>query len=105
MTERQWLIPAALVAILAFAGPTFAQEKGSIYGYGVGEREDLQEPEYSPFLDVGYPQRPLDVRVVADPAENQGLAPMLEERNPDLHKLDFGKQHAQLVYDGNYGDA
>ena len=154
MTKRQWLIPAALAALLASAGPTFAEEKGSIYGYGVSEREDLQEPEYSPFLDVGYPQRvlwgdthlhtamstdagmignrlgveeayrfargetvvastgvrarlqrPLDFLVVADHAENLGLAPMIEERNPDLLKLDFGRQIAQLVYDGKYGDA
>jgi hypothetical protein len=30
---------------------------------------------------------------------------MIEERNPDLLKLEFGKRIAQLVYDGKYGDA
>ncbi len=50
-------------------------------------------------------QRPLDFLVVADHAENLGLAPMIEERNPELLKLDFGRQIAQLVYDGEYGDA
>jgi len=50
-------------------------------------------------------QRPLDFLVVADHAENLGLAPMIAEKNPDLLKLDFGKKIAQLVYDGRYGDA
>ena len=50
-------------------------------------------------------QRPLDFLVVADHAENLGLAPMIAEKNPDLLKLDFGKKIAQLVYDGKYGDA
>jgi len=50
-------------------------------------------------------QRPLDFLVAADHAENLGLAPMIEERNPDLLKLAFGKRIAQMVYDGNYGDA
>ena len=154
MTKQRWLIRAALAALLANAGPAFAQEQGSSYGYGVSDREGLRAPEYSPFLDVGYPQRvlwgdthlhtalstdagmignrlgveeayrfargetvvsstgvrarlqrPLDFLVVADHAENLGLAPMIEERNPELLKLDFGKRIAQMVYDGNYGDA
>jgi hypothetical protein len=50
-------------------------------------------------------QRPLDFLVVADHAENLGLAPMIAEKNPDLLKLDFGKKIAQLVNDGKYGDA
>ena len=50
-------------------------------------------------------QRPLDFLVVADHAENLGLAPMIAERNPDLLKLDFGREIAQLVYDGDYGAA
>jgi hypothetical protein len=50
-------------------------------------------------------QRPLDFLVVADHAENLGLAPMIAEKNPDLLKLAFGKKIAQLVYDGKYGDA
>jgi len=50
-------------------------------------------------------QRPLDYLVIADHAENLGLAPMIAEQNPDLLKLDFGKKIANLVYDGKYGDA
>lgn len=154
LTLRRSFFVAALAAVLANAGPAFAQQQGSSYGYGVGEREGLHEPEYSPYLDVGYPQRvywgdthlhtalstdagmignrlgleeayrfargetvvsstgvrarlqrPLDFLVAADHAENLGLAPMIEERNPDLLKLEFGKRIAQMVYDGNYGDA
>jgi hypothetical protein len=50
-------------------------------------------------------QRPLDFLVVADHAENLGLAPMIAEKNPDLLKLPFGKKIANLVYDGKWGDA
>jgi hypothetical protein len=50
-------------------------------------------------------QRPLDFLVVADHAENLGLAPMIAEKTPDLLKLPFGKKIAGLVYDGKYGDA
>jgi hypothetical protein len=50
-------------------------------------------------------QRPLDFLVVADHAENLGLAPMIAEKNPDLLKLEFGKRIANLVYDGKWGDA
>ena len=131
-------------------------EKGTYPGYGYSPTgtEHLGEKEYSPYLDVGYPQRvffgdthlhtsystdagmignrlgpeeayrfargemvvsstgvrtrlqrPLDFLVIADHAENLGLAPMIAEKNPDLLKLDFGKKIAQLVYDGKYGDA
>ncbi len=50
-------------------------------------------------------QRPLDFLVIADHAENLGLAPMIAEKNPDLLKIAFGKQIANLVYSGKYGDA
>ena len=50
-------------------------------------------------------QRPLDFLVIADHAENLGLAPMIAEKNADLLRLDFGKKIAGLVYDGKYGDA
>ena len=50
-------------------------------------------------------QRPLDFLVTADHAENLGLAPMIEERDPDLLKLEFGRRIAQLVYDGKAGEA
>jgi len=50
-------------------------------------------------------QRPLDFLVVADHAENLGLAPMISEKNPDLLKTEFGNKIANLVYTGKYGDA
>ncbi|WP_455204674.1 DUF3604 domain-containing protein [Kaarinaea lacus] len=50
-------------------------------------------------------QRPLDYLVVADHAENLGLAPMIAEKNSGLLKLAFGKKIANLVYAGKYGDA
>jgi Protein of unknown function (DUF3604) len=50
-------------------------------------------------------RRPLDFLVVADHAENLGLAPMIEEKNPDLLKTAFGEKIANLVYEGEYGKA
>ena len=49
--------------------------------------------------------RPLDFLVVADHAENLGLAPMIAESNPDLLRTDFGRQIHGLVTSGAYGDA
>ncbi len=50
-------------------------------------------------------QRPLDFLVVADHAENLGLAPMIAEANPDLLKTDFGREIFDLVQSGDYGAA
>jgi len=50
-------------------------------------------------------QRPLDFLVVADHAENLGLAPMIAEKNPDLLETDFGRKISELVHSGRYGDA
>jgi hypothetical protein len=50
-------------------------------------------------------QRPLDFLVIADHAENLGLAPMIAERNPDLLETEFGREIANLVYDGSYDEA
>jgi len=50
-------------------------------------------------------QRPYDFLVVADHAENLGLATMIAEKNPDLLKTDFGREISELVYSGKYGDA
>jgi hypothetical protein len=50
-------------------------------------------------------QRPLDFLVVADHAENLGLAPMVAEANPDLLKTDFGREIFELVQSGDYGAA
>jgi hypothetical protein len=50
-------------------------------------------------------QRPLDFLVVADHAENLGLAPMIAESNPDLLKTDFGREIFDLVQSGEWGAA
>ena len=50
-------------------------------------------------------QRPYDFLVVADHAENLGLATMIEEKNPDLLRTDFGREISGLVYTGKFGDA
>jgi len=50
-------------------------------------------------------QRPLDFVVVADHAENLGLAPMIAESNPELLKTAFGRKIHDLVKSGKYGEA
>ncbi len=50
-------------------------------------------------------QRPLDFLVVADHAENLGLATMIAEANPDLLKTEFGRDIFELVRSGDYGAA
>ena len=45
--------------------------------------------------------RPLDFLVVADHAENLGLAPMIAESNPDLLKNEWGREVYEMV---NAGD-
>ena len=49
--------------------------------------------------------RPLDFLVVADHAENLGLAPMIAESNPDLLKSEWGRKVHDLVKSGKGGDA
>ena len=49
--------------------------------------------------------RPLDFLVVADHAENLGLAPMIKESNPDLLKNEMGKKLYDLVNAGKGYDA
>ena len=154
MIKQKNLQTAAIIAALIVSATLHAGETYPGYGYQPTEEEHIGEKEYSPFLDIGYPkrplwgdthvhtdsstdagmignrlgpeeayrfargemvvsstgvrtrlQRPLDFLVVADHAENLGLATMIAEKNPDLLKLEFGKKIAQLVYDGKYGDA
>jgi hypothetical protein len=45
--------------------------------------------------------RPLDFLVVADHAENLGLAPMIEESNPALLQTEFGRRVHDLVKGGD----
>ncbi len=49
--------------------------------------------------------RPLDFLVVADHAETLGLAPMIEESNPELLKDPTGKRWHDMVKAGNGWDA
>ena len=49
--------------------------------------------------------RPLDFLVVADHAENLGLAPMIEESNPDLLRIPWGKQVHDMVKSGKPDEA
>ena len=143
-----------VVSTLAYSLQAFAAESYAGYGAEPSGDDHVGEKEYSPYLNIGYPQRvfwgdththtsfstdagmvgnrlgpdeayrfargeivvssngtrarlqrPLDFLVIADHAENLGLAPMIAEKNPDLLKLDFGKQIANLVYDGKWGEA
>ena len=47
--------------------------------------------------------RPLDFLVVADHAENLGLAPAIAESNPELLKNEWGKMQHDLVKQGTDG--
>jgi len=49
--------------------------------------------------------RPLDWLVISDHSENLGLAPMIEESNPDLLKSDWGRAIHDLVKAGKSGEA
>ena len=50
-------------------------------------------------------QRPLDFLVVADHSENLGLAPLIEESNPDLLKNEWGRKVHDLSKSGKGGEA
>ena len=49
--------------------------------------------------------RPFDFLVVADHAENLGLAPMIAESNPDLLRIPWGKKIHDLIKQNKPGDA
>ncbi len=50
-------------------------------------------------------QRPLDFLVIADHAENLGLAPMISESDPALLKSEWGRKVHDLVKEGKGSDA
>jgi len=151
MKLRRLLMTAFLSSVVIPALPALAQPP-----YGAADPADstFGRKEYSPYLDIGYPQRvywgdthvhtaystdagmvgnrlgpdeayrfargetvvasggvrarlqrPLDFLVVADHAENLGLATMIAENNPDLLKTDFGREISGLVAAGKFGDA
>jgi hypothetical protein len=76
-----------------FLGPdeAFRFARGEIVRASAGERAKLV--------------RPLDFLVVADHAENLGLAPMIAESNPDLLRNPWGKQIHDLVKAGKFLEA
>jgi hypothetical protein len=146
--------PRTLLAIIitsVFLTPAVGFAANTYAGYGEEPTKDghIGGKEYSPYLNIGYPQnvvwgdthlhtsystdagmignklgpdeayrfargemvvsstgvrarlqRPMDFLVVADHAENLGLAPMIAEKNPDLLRTEFGKKISNLVYDG-----
>ena len=145
---------AVAAALCLLSAAQVSAEKYAPYGYEPTQSDHLGEREYSPYLNIGYPQkvfwgdthlhtsystdggmigctlgpdeayrfargemvvsstgvrarlqRPLDFLVIADHAENLGLAPMIAEKNPDLLKTEFGKKISSLVYAGKYMDA
>ncbi len=49
--------------------------------------------------------RPLDFLVIADHAENLGLAPLIDESNADFLKTEFGKKVHDLLKAGKGFDA
>lgn len=49
--------------------------------------------------------RPLDWLVISDHSENLGLAPMIEESDPELLKSDWGRMIHDLVKAGKTGEA
>ena len=50
-------------------------------------------------------ERPLDFLVVADHAENLGLAPMMAEDNPMVLENEWGKKISKFYKEGKLGDA
>ena len=154
MATRSNRILVILYSLVFIPAIACAEPQSAGYGYSPTESGHLGTKEYSPYLNIGYPQRvfwgdththtsystdagmvgntlgpeeayrfargemvvsstgvrtrlqrPLDFLVVADHAENLGLATMIAEKNPDLLKTDFGREIAELVYAGKYGDA
>jgi hypothetical protein len=153
MNKVNFIKSIFVTAALLFAFPAFA-ETAPPYGYEPAQSGHIGGKEYSPYLNIGYPQkvfwgdthlhtsfstdggmigcklgpdeayrfargemvvsssgvrarlqRPMDFLVVADHAENLGLAPMIAEKNPDLLRTEFGKKISSLVYAGKYMEA
>ncbi|WP_170424972.1 DUF3604 domain-containing protein [Ruegeria arenilitoris] len=65
------------------------------FRFARGEKVRASVGEYAQLI------RPLDFLVVADHAENLGLAPMIEESNPDLLKNQWGREVHDLVKNGD----
>ena len=65
------------------------------FRFARGEKVRASVGEYAQLI------RPLDFLVVADHAENLGLAPMIEESNPDLLKNEWGREIHDLVKNGD----
>ena len=65
------------------------------FRFARGEKVRASVGEYAQLI------RPLDFLVVADHAENLGLAPMIAESNPDLLANTWGREIHDLVKDGD----
>jgi hypothetical protein len=152
--HRSFAFLAVLALVSAAALQTAIAGQGSTYLRVDEDEARIAEPEYSPFLDIGYPNRvfwgdthlhtsystdagmignrldpddayrfargeevvsstgvraklvrPLDFLVVADHAENLGLAPMIAESHPDRLRTEFGAEIYELVMAGDWGEA
>jgi len=66
------------------------------FRFARGEKVRASAGEYAQLI------RPLDFLVVADHAENLGLAPMLAEANPDLLANDWGRELYEIVSGGDF---
>ncbi|MEE4271233.1 MAG: DUF3604 domain-containing protein, partial [Thermoanaerobaculales bacterium] len=66
------------------------------FRFARGEKVRASVGEYAQLI------RPLDFLVVADHAENLGLAPMIAESNPQLLKNDWGRQIHDKVKGGDH---
>jgi len=66
------------------------------FRFARGEKVRASAGEYAQLI------RPLDFLVVADHAENLGLAPMLAEANPDLLANDWGRELYEIVSSGDF---
>jgi len=66
------------------------------FRFARGEKVRASAGEYAQLI------RPLDFLVVADHAENLGLAPMLAEANPDLLANEWGRELYEIVSGGDF---
>jgi hypothetical protein len=88
---------------------TYYSTDAGMVGNSLGPDEALRFAKGEQVISsTGVPARlikPLDFLVVADHAENLGLAPMIEESDPKLLKDPMGKKYHDLVKSGKGWDA
>ena len=81
----------------AMIGNTLGPDEA--FRFARGEKVRASVGEYAQLI------RPLDFLVVADHAENLGLAPMIVESNPELLALPWGREVHDLVKAGQLNEA